>query len=73
MNRVRIGMAISVLLGVMYAGCGLLDSLTDFGIGLAVACLGVIGYGLCDFVEDRHMHTMHQGREAVWARREAGS
>lgn len=70
MNRIRIGMALSVLLGVLYAGCGLLDSLTDFGVGLAVAALGVIGFGLCDFIEDRHMRIWHEGREAVWARRE---
>lgn len=73
MNRIRIGMAISVVIGVIYAAAGLFDSLTNFGLGLAVASLGVIGYGLCDFIEDRHMHAMHQGREAVWARREAGS
>lgn len=73
MNRIRIGMALSIVIGSIYAAAGLLDSLTDFGIGLAVACLGVIGYGLCDFIEDRHMHAMHEGREAVWARREGGS
>lgn len=71
MNRIRIGMALSVVIGTIYAAAGLLDSLTDFGIGLAVACLGVIGYGLCDFLEDTHMHAMHQGREAVWERRDA--
>lgn len=70
MNRIRIGMALSVLIGVMYGAAGLLTSLTEFGIGLIVASLGVIGYGLCDFVEDRHMEEMHQGREAVWARRD---
>lgn len=70
MNRIRIGMAISVLIGVIYAAAGLLDSLTDFGLGLAVASLGVIGYGLCDFLEDRHMMAMHQGRESVWSRRD---
>lgn len=73
MNRIRIGMALSIVIGSIYAAAGLLDSLTDFGIGLAISCLGVIGYGLCDFIEDRHMHTMEQGREAVWARREGGS
>ena len=73
MNRIRIGMAISVLLGTMYATAGLFDSLTQFGLGLAVASLGVIGYGLCDFIEDRQMEEMHRARHAVWARREAGS
>jgi len=73
MNRIRIGAAITIMLGAIYASAGLLDSLTEFGIGLAVATLGVIVYGLCDFIEDHHMHTMSQGREAVWARRESGS
>lgn len=73
MNRMRIGFAISILLGAIYAGGGLFTSLTEFGIGLAVACLGIIGYGLCDFIEAHHDDAIAQSREAVWARREAGS
>lgn len=73
MNRIRIGMAISVIIGAIYAAAGLMDSLNDFGIGVAVAALGVIGYGLCDFVEDRHNEAILQTREAVWARRDGGS
>lgn len=70
MNRIRIGMAISVLLGTIYASAGLFDSLTQFGIGVAVVCLGVVGYGLCDFIETHENETISRGREAVWARRD---
>lgn len=70
MNRIRIGMAISVLIGSMYAAAGLFSSLTEFAIGTAVACLGVIGYGLCDFLDAHHDDAIAQTREAVWARRD---
>lgn len=73
MNRIRIGMVISVVIGSIYAAAGLFSSLTEFGIGVAVASLGLIGYGLCDFVEDHHNHSIYQTREAVWARRDGGS
>lgn len=70
MNRIRIGMAISVLIGAMYAATGLFESLTQFGIGLAVVGLGMVGYGLCDFIESHEDEAMARGRQAVWARRD---
>jgi len=70
MTRIRFGFAISVLIGSMYAAASLLDSVTQFGLGLAVSALGVIGYGLCDFIEVRHDELTAQAREAVWARRD---
>lgn len=70
MTRIRIGFAISVLIGAMYAAASIFDSMTQFGVGLVVASLGVIGYGLCDFVEVRHDELTAQAREAVWARRD---
>ena len=37
----------------MYAFTGLFTSLTDVGVGMAVAAAGVVGFGLCDWIEDR--------------------
>lgn len=73
MTRLRIGFAITILIGAMYAGCGLITSLTEFGIGLSIACVGIIGFGLCDFVESHHNDAIARSREAVWARRDGGS
>ena len=70
MTRIRIGFAVSVLIGTMYAAASLLDSMSQLGVGLVVASLGVIGYGLCDFLEVRHDEVTAQAREAVWARRD---
>lgn len=52
MTRIRIGLVITMLLGSMYAAVGLLDSLFQFGIGLAVAATAFVGYGLCDYLDD---------------------
>lgn len=73
MNRLRIGFAISVLLGAMYAACGLFTSLTEFSLGVVVASLAMIGYGLCDFLDAHHDDAIARSREAVWARRDGGS
>lgn len=70
MTRIRIGFALSALLGAMYAAASLLDSMTQFGVGVVVSALGVIGYGLCDFLEDRHDELISQARHTVWARRD---
>jgi hypothetical protein len=42
-----------ILLGSIYAACGLLVSLTDFGVGVAVAAAGVIGWGWADYSSRR--------------------
>ena len=42
-----------MMLGSMFAAVGLLDSLTQFGIGTAVAAAALVGYGLCDFLKER--------------------
>jgi hypothetical protein len=70
MTRLRVGLSVTVLIGAMYAACGLFNSLTDFGIGLVVASLGVIGYGLVDFIEAHEDEQTARGRDAVWARRD---
>jgi hypothetical protein len=52
-SRLRVGFIVTILLGSMYAMCGLLVSLTDFGVGVAVAAAGVIGWGWADYSSRR--------------------
>lgn len=40
-------------LGALYAIVSLFSSLPDVGYGMAVAALSVIGWGLCDWIEER--------------------
>lgn len=70
MNRLRIGSAITVLLGTIYAFSGLLDSLQHFAAGLIVAALGVIGLGAVDYVETHRDNRLFEERLAVWERRD---
>ena len=70
LNRIRVGCAITVLLGVLYASGGLMESLTHFGIGVAVAATGLIGYGLCDFLDSHRDEQLRRHRAEVWHRRD---
>ena len=71
MNRIRIGLTLTIIAASMYAAAGLFHSLTDFAVGTVTACLAMIGYGLVDFLEAHRDEQTARGREAVWARREA--
>ena len=53
MTRIRIGLVVTIMIGSMYAAAGLLTSLRDFGIGIAVAAFAFLAYGCIDFIEDR--------------------
>ena len=72
MNKIRFGLAATMLLGAIYAGFGLLISLRDFGIGLAVAAAAMVAYELTIFIEsagqDREWRRREE-RKQVWARR----
>lgn len=70
MNRTRIGCAITILIGLIYAASGLVESLFHFGIGLAVASAGLIGYGLCDFIDSHRDEQLRRHRAEVWHRRD---
>lgn len=70
MTRIRIGALITTIIGAIYASAGLLSSLTEFGIGIAVAGTGMLVYGLADYLETRHDNHIYQTREQVWARRD---
>ena len=65
--RLRIGLQLTVIIGLLYAAFGLFESLTKFAVGLIVACLAVIAYGLLDTVEAERLS---QCREKVWQRRD---
>lgn len=67
MNRIRIGLFITMIFGAIYAAAGLMTSLRDFGIGVAVVALAVLCQGLLTYVHD---HEIACERERVWARRD---
>lgn len=70
MNRIRIGLLITAILGMIYAAAGLFDSLTHVAIGLIVSSVAVLLYGLVEYVQARHDDDIVRTREHVWARRD---
>lgn len=60
MSRLRFGLVFTMLLGCTYAAFGLLISLRDFGIGIAIASAALIAYGLLDFIEDCERERAHR-------------
>lgn len=70
MNRIRIACAITTLIGAIYAATGLLESLGHFALGLIVAAVGVIGYGLVDVIDADRQEKLRQYRAEVWHRRD---
>lgn len=67
MTTIRVGLFIVMLLAAIYAAAGLLTSLRDFGIGVAVAALAACMQGLVTFVHD---HQIVETRREVWDRRD---
>jgi hypothetical protein len=70
MNRIRIGLVLTFIIGCLYATFGLFESLGKFSLGLIVACLAVIAYGLVDHLESEHNNQIFVERQRVWARRD---
>ena len=70
MPRIRVGLILTMIFGVIYAAAGLLSSLTDFGIGVAVVATAIVLHGLVHFIETHESARMQQFRDDVWARRE---
>ena len=66
--RVRIGLHLTAIFGLLYAAFGLFESLTKFAVGIVVVCLAIIGCGLLDTFEDQRLA---DDREKVWQRRDA--
>jgi hypothetical protein len=70
MTRIRVGLVITMILGVIYAAAGLLSSLTDFGVGIAVVCVAMVLHGLCTYIAEADTERMQKLRDEVWARRD---
>lgn len=70
MNRIRIAALITAIVAVIAAGSGLMVSLTQFGIWLAVAAAAVIAYGAVDFIESHRAEQAARYRAEVWHRRD---
>jgi uncharacterized membrane protein len=66
--RVRIGLHLTAIFGLLYAAFGLFESLTKFAVGIVVVCLAIIACGLLDTFEDQRLA---DDREKVWQRRDA--
>ena len=70
MTRIRVGAVITMILGTIYAAAGLLSSLTDFGVGIAVVAAAIVVHGAATYVDERDTRRMQAFRDRVWARRD---
>lgn len=70
MTRIKVGLIITMILGTIYAAAGLLSSLTDMGVGVAVVATAIVLHGLITHLEYSESQRMQRYRDAVWARRE---
>lgn len=72
-RRIRIGLALTFLAGVIYGFSGLLSSVAEFLTGMGVALAALLGYGVLDFFESHRDERLHRTRVEVWARRDEES
>lgn len=70
MITIRIACIIVGLFAIMYAAAGLLESLTHFGVGVAVAAAALLVYGATDYVESHRRERLARYRAEVWHRRD---
>lgn len=70
MTGIRVGLICTMILGVIYAAAGLLSSLTDFGVGVAVVAVAIIAHGLVHYLDTHESVRMQDYRDRVWARRD---
>lgn len=70
MTRIRVGLIVTMILGTMYAAAGLLSSLTDFGVGIAVVATAIVLHGLVTYIAESESQRMQRFRDQVWARRD---
>ena len=71
MLRIRIGLTLTMILGSIYAASGLMTSLRDFGIGVAVVATAWLLQGLITYLDDNDAAVMQRYRDDVWARRDS--
>jgi uncharacterized membrane protein YphA (DoxX/SURF4 family) len=70
MNRIRIGLVLTFIVGCLYAAFGVFESLAKFGLGLIVASIAAIVHGYLDYQQSDHDYRISREREQVWARRD---
>lgn len=70
MNRVRVGLALTTVIGAIYAAAGLFDSLGHFALGVIVAATAIMLYGLVDWIENWRQEELARYRAEVWHRRD---
>lgn len=70
MNRLRVGLALTAIIGAIYAAAGIFDSLGHFALGAIVTATAIMAYGLLDYVECRHQEELANYRAEVWHRRD---
>jgi len=63
MTRIRIGLALTMILGAIYAFSGLLTSVRDFAVGLIVVSVAAILHGLIIYLHDHDAPIMARYRE----------
>lgn len=71
MLRIRIGLTLTMILGSIYAAAGLMTSLRDFGIGVAVVATAWLLQGLITYLHEHDAAAMQEYRDDVWARRDS--
>jgi hypothetical protein len=60
-----------MILGSIYAAAGLMTSLRDFGIGVAVVGTAWLCQGLITYLNENDAKVMQRYRDDVWARRDS--
>lgn len=56
MTRIEAGKVAAFILtmcGFIWATTGLMTTLSDVGLGIVLGSLGIIGWGLLDYIEER--------------------
>ena len=71
MLRIRIGLTLTMIVGAIFAAAGLMTSLRDFGIGVAVVATAWLLQGLITYLDDNDAAVMQRYRDDVWARRDS--
>ena len=70
MNRLRVGLALTAIIGAIYAAAGIFDSLGHFALGAIIAASAAIGIGAVDYVENGRREELARYRAEVWHRRD---
>jgi len=66
---IRIGLALTFVLGCLYSAFGVFESLWKFGLGMIVSSVAVLVWGYLDY-SGGHDDRIAEERDRVWARRD---